>query len=310
MPSSPSQLTLGLTMGDPLGIGAEVILKALPKFRDRCNFKVFGDAVLLDALPAEELVALSQGWDTKPTALQAGQASVTYLEAAMAAWKRGEIQGLITAPISKEHVLKAGFSHPGHTEYLAVATDAKNFQMMMVGPKLRVSLVTIHEPLAQISGSLTEEKITRAIGLTYQGLRDQFGIPKPRVAVAGLNPHAGEAGHLGREEIEIIAPAIEAAQAKGWDCSGPLVPDAVFHEAYSGKWDAVVCMYHDQGLIPFKMLHFDTGVNLTLGLPLIRTSPDHGTAMDIAGQGIADSGSMEAAIGLCLELVEKQNRDV
>ncbi len=293
-------------MGDPLGIGAEIILKSLPDFRQHCRFQVYGDRQLLAKLPASELHALTENFSKSPSDLQAGQASISYLDAALDHWRAGKIHGLVTAPISKAHVMAAGFPYPGHTEYLAAATEQDDFLMMMAGPRLRVTLVTIHRPLAEVSASLNVEQIVRTIALTYRSLVDWFGIEQPRVAVAGFNPHAGEAGHLGREEIEKIAPAVARANQQGYTCHGPRVPDAVFHEAYRGDWDAVVCMYHDQGLVPFKMVHFADGVNLTLGLPLIRTSPDHGTAFDIAGQGVADPSSMQAAIRLCLDLVQRQ----
>jgi len=293
-------------MGDPLGIGSEIILKALPKFRGPVRFLVFGDSRLLAELPTEELrsVALnssSEGWDPEG----AGRASIAYLDHAMEAYAAGEIQALVTAPISKEHVQLAGFPFPGHTEYLAHRTQTKNYAMMMTGPKLRVVLVTIHEPLAKVPALLNPEKIAEVMELTHRTLKDWFGIEAPRIAVCGLNPHAGEQGLLGSEEEEIIAPAIALAKERGYGGEGPKVPDAVFHEAYGGRWDAVICMYHDQGLIPFKMIHFQDGVNVTLGLPLVRTSPDHGTAFDIAGKGIADSTSMEAAIDLAIKLTNR-----
>lgn len=298
---------IGITMGDPLGIGAEITRKALPKFRDKFSFKVFGDAELLPDLAAGELVAISTSKVGKVYSTQeAGQASVAYLDRAMQAWRAGEIDALVTAPISKTHVQAAGFPFPGHTEYLAAQTQTEKFVMMMAGPRLRVTLVTIHEPLSRVPQLLTLEKIVATIEVTCRSLRERFRIREPKVAVCGLNPHAGENGLLGKEEIEIIAPAIAEAARRGFPCSGPKVPDAVFHEAYEGTWDAVVCMYHDQGLIPFKMIHFQDGVNVTLGLPLVRTSPDHGTAFDIAGKGIADSSSMEAAIRLAAELAEKE----
>jgi len=296
---------LGITMGDPLGIGAEITLKALPKFRNHISFQVFGDPALLPGLPAGELVSVATPKSgTRYSETEAGAASVAYLDRAMEAWRRGEIQGLVTAPISKSHVQAAGFPFPGHTEYLAAQTHTEKFVMMMAGPRLRVTLVTIHEPLSKVPSLLSREKIVTTVGITHQELRRKFRIAEPRIAVCGLNPHAGESGILGREEIEVIAPALEEARRQGYACSGPSVPDAVFHEAYEGRWDAVVCMYHDQGLIPFKMVHFQDGVNVTLGLPLVRTSPDHGTAFDIAGKGVADSSSMEAAIRLADAMTE------
>lgn len=299
-----SSHTIGVTMGDPLGIGAEIILKGLSRWKGRSAIKVFGDPHLLKELPHGELQPISLGHSGhRPTPEEAGQASVAYLDAAMAAWRSGGIDALVTAPISKHHVNLAGFPFPGHTEYLAAQTKTEKFAMMMAGPRLRVTLVTIHEPLQRVAALLSLEKIVETIEITHRSLRERFGIAKPRLAVCGLNPHAGEEGLLGREEIEVIAPAITEARRRGFDCEGPKVPDAVFHEAYEGKWDALVCMYHDQGLIPFKMVHFADGVNVTLGLPLVRTSPDHGTAFDIAGQGKADPSSMIAALKLAEEML-------
>lgn len=293
-------------MGDPLGIGSEIILKALPKFRERAEFLVFGDEDLLAELPAPELRSgLYSNRTNKWEGKSAGEAAVAYLDAAMEAYRAGKIQALVTAPISKEHVQMAGFPFPGHTEYLAHQTQTKKFAMMMAGPKLRVVLVTIHEALAKVPSLLNEERIAEVIELTHLALQNWFGISKPSIAVCGLNPHAGEAGLLGKEEIRVIGPAIALAAQRGYGSEGPKVPDAVFHEAYQGKWDAVICMYHDQGLIPFKMIHFENGVNLTLGLPLVRTSPDHGTAFDIAGKGKADSTSMEAAINLAIRIATR-----
>jgi 4-hydroxythreonine-4-phosphate dehydrogenase len=295
--------TIGITMGDPLGIGPESVLKALPQFRDQAAFRVFGDAGLLKGLAKDELVPVTaDAANQEAREVWAGRASVAYLDAAMAAYQSGEIHALVTAPISKSHVHRAGFPFPGHTEYLAKQTGTQKYVMMMAGPRLRVSLVTIHEPIAKVSADLSVEKIVACIEVTYRSLRERFRISAPRVAVCGLNPHAGENGLLGTEEQTIIGPAVAEAERRGWACSGPRVPDAVFHEAWEGQWDAVVCMYHDQGLIPFKMVHFKDGVNVTLGLPLVRTSPDHGTAFDIAGKGIADPSSMIAAIRLALEL--------
>jgi 4-hydroxythreonine-4-phosphate dehydrogenase len=296
-------------MGDPMGIGPEIILKALPKFKEQARFKIFGDPVLLGGLRVGEVLPVTKGLDPKTLdAKKAGAASVAYLNAAMDAYDRGEIQGLVTGPISKAHVQSAGFPFPGHTEYLADRTGSKRFAMMMAGPKLRVTLVTIHQPLREIASSITLDKILNIIEITYKNLIELFGLEKPRLAVCGLNPHGGEAGLLGTEDQEIIAPAIAAARRKGYGCEGPCVPDAVFHEAYEGKWDGVVAMYHDQGLIPFKLVHFWEGVNVTLGLPLVRTSPDHGTAFDIAGKGIADSRSMEAAVKMAIEMVKRRFR--
>ncbi|HKX12959.1 MAG TPA: 4-hydroxythreonine-4-phosphate dehydrogenase PdxA [bacterium] len=299
-----SSHTIGVTMGDPLGIGAEIVLKALSGWKGRSEIQVFGDPQLLKELPVGKLHPISlEPRGKKPTPEEAGRASVAYLDAAMAAWRRGEIGALVTAPIAKHHVHLAGFPFPGHTEYLAAQTKTEKFAMMMAGPRLKVTLVTIHEPLRRVPALLNVDKIVETIEITHRALRERFGIDRPRLAVCGLNPHAGEEGLLGKEEIEIVAPAIAEARRRGFECEGPKVPDAVFHEAYEGFWDALVCMYHDQGLIPFKMVHFREGVNVTLGLPLVRTSPDHGTAFDIAGQGKADPSSMIAALKLAEEML-------
>lgn len=319
MGSPHPPISLAITLGDPLGIGLEVTTKALQKIlQDKTlppvSFKIFGDHCALQELESlsdvVQTVATSEQYDlTSLTIAQAGEVSVAALDGALGAFHRGEIKGLITAPIAKAHVGAAGFAFPGHTEYLAHSTDTQKFTMMLAGPKLRVTLVTIHHPLSQVAARLSQEKIIETIALTYQSLKNDFGIDAPRVAVCGLNPHAGEQGLLGPEENEIIGPAIAKAHDLGYHAFGPQVPDAVFHEAYQGRWDAVVCMYHDQGLIPFKMIHFDQGVNVTLGLPLVRTSPDHGTAFDIAGQNKADATSMEAAIRLAIDLVARRQKN-
>ena len=284
-------MRIAITMGDPLGIGPEIVAKALQHYsKSPVQFKVYG----------EQGKALD--------ARSAGKASVEFLEAALQDYSAGKFDALVTAPISKEHVSLAGFGFPGHTEYLASKTNTTDFLMMMAATNLKVTLVTIHESLSKVPGLLTQAKIIKTIQLTHAGLKKDFNIEEPKLAVCGLNPHAGEKGKFGREEIEIIAPAIEICRAQGIWCEGPKVPDAIFHEAVSGKYDVVVCMYHDQGLIPFKLLHFKDGVNVTLGLPLVRTSPDHGTAFDIAGQGIADPSSMIAAIELAIEIVKNRNR--
>jgi 4-hydroxythreonine-4-phosphate dehydrogenase len=234
----------------------------------------------------------------------AGRAQVAYLEAATRAVQRGELGALVTAPISKEWAARVGFAFPGHTEYLARAAGVAEYAMMLAGPELRVTLVTTHLALRDVPRVLSAAGIASAIFLTGRALRDGFGLGRPRVAVAGLNPHAGEAGQFGDEEARLITPAIAAARARleeaGISCelSGPHVPDVVFRQAARGAFDAVVALYHDQGLIPVKMLHFDEAVNVTLGLPFIRTSPDHGTAYDIAGKWQARPHSFLAALDL------------
>ncbi len=300
---------IGITMGDPLGIGPEVISKSLAKFGDEFSFKVFGDPDLFPNLSAKLLVPITiKSSKEKYTPQLAGKAAIACLDRAMEFYQDRQIDALVTGPISKAHVQLAGFPFPGHTEYLAAKTQTEKFVMLMAGPKLKVVLVTIHEPLAKVSALISQQKILDTLEVASIGLRQDLGLTDPRIAVCGLNPHAGEDGLLGNEEIDRIRPAVEEANRRGLKCSGPLVPDAVFHEAYEGKWDLVVCMYHDQGLIPFKMIHFRDGVNVTLGLPLIRTSPDHGTAFDIAGKGIADSTSMEAAIEMALQMIDNRRQ--
>jgi 4-hydroxythreonine-4-phosphate dehydrogenase len=210
--------------------------------------------------------------------------------------QKGSVDALVTAPISKEALNAAGYPFPGHTELLAKMTGSRDVVMMLAGPRLRVALVTTHLSLRQVPGALTRERIERTIEITYRGLQYYWGIPTPRLAVAGLNPHAGEGGIFGSEEKEVIIPAVEECRQKGMMIFGPLPSDSLFFHAASGRYDAVVSMYHDQGLIPLKLLHFREGVNITLGLPIIRTSVDHGTGYDIVGQGVADATSLINAI--------------
>jgi 4-hydroxythreonine-4-phosphate dehydrogenase len=207
-----------------------------------------------------------------------------------------KIAGLVTCPITKTALKLAGSKFHGHTELLAHQTHTHDYAMMLAGQNLKVVLVTIHIPLSCVAANLTTEEIIKKIRLTHLSLKERFNILSPRIAVAGLNPHSGEAGLFGREEEDIIVPAVTLAQNEGLMVQGPLPPDTVFYHAVNGRYDAVICMYHDQGLIPFKLVHFKDGVNTTLGLPIIRTSVDHGTAYDIAWQGIADPSSLVEAI--------------
>ncbi len=220
------------------------------------------------------------------------------LELAVGLARSGAASGLVTGPVSKTRLYSVGFSHPGQTEFVAercgVASDLT--AMMLAGPSLRVVPVTIHLPLGTVTQMLTEDLIVARGRAAHKGLQRQFGIDSPRIAVAGLNPHAGEDGALGREEIEIIGPAVERLREEGIDATGPHAPDVMFHARRRRQYDIALCMYHDQGLIPLKTLHFDEGINVTLGLPIVRTSPDHGTAFDIAGKDLADPRSMIAAI--------------
>ncbi|HEX8948828.1 MAG TPA: 4-hydroxythreonine-4-phosphate dehydrogenase PdxA, partial [Dissulfurispiraceae bacterium] len=232
---------------------------------------------------------------------EGGRASVAYIKKSVELALCGDADAIVTAPITKESLKMAGFKWPGHTELLAELTGAKDYAMVLTGGPLRVILVTIHTALKNVPSLVTRERVLKTIMLAKKTC-DMLGIKAPRVAVAGANPHAGEAGMFGSEEIDEIAPAIREAQALGIPVSGPYPADTLFHKAYQGEFDIIVCMYHDQGLIPLKMIAFDKGVNATIGLPIIRTSPDHGTAYDIAWQGVANPSSMVEAIKLAVRL--------
>ena len=232
--------------------------------------------------------------DTRLTAL-----AVRSIESAVALAMKKKVDAIVTPPINKSGLKKAGFNIPGHTEFLAKLSKTRRFEMMLVGGPLRVVLVTRHLALKEVPAALSKRRVEETILLADFELRRSFGIRRPRLVVCGLNPHAGEEGNLGKEEMRIIEPAVRKARAKtNAEITGPLSPDALFHEAYRGKYDAEICMYHDQGLIPLKMISRGSGVNVTLGLPFVRTSPDHGTAYDIAEQGSADPGSMAEALRL------------
>ncbi|MCF8061866.1 MAG: 4-hydroxythreonine-4-phosphate dehydrogenase PdxA [Deltaproteobacteria bacterium] len=315
---------IGITMGDPAGIGPEIVVKALsdPALYAVARPVVIGDpaaigafveehsglkmrevsgtsgageqASVVDVLPASRLDPglIRPGVPS----LEGGEAMVAAITLAVKLALRGELDAMVTAPISKALMQRAGHPFEGHTQLLAHLTGAREVVMMLAGERLRVVLVTIHCPLRDVPGLLTEEAVLRTLVLADRGLRSDFGIEAPRLAVAALNPHAGEEGLFGDEEEKIIAPAIRRARDRGIDAAGPLPADTVFFKTASGAFDAVVCMYHDQGLIPLKLLHFADGVNVTLGLPIVRTSVDHGTAYDIAGTGRADPSSLEAAV--------------
>jgi 4-hydroxythreonine-4-phosphate dehydrogenase len=280
---------IGITTGDAAGIGPEVIRAALTsgKLDSRFEYKVIGQTA--DAEP---------GKPARKTAL----AAVAALEDAASLALHGEIAAVITGPVAKSQMHGAGFAFPGQTEFFANRCGEKNFAMCLTGGRLTVALVTIHVPLRAVPDLVTKPEIVRVGKLLADFMRLRLGR-EPRIAVAGLNPHAGESGEMGREEIEVIAPAIREL---GEGFNGPMPPDTVFHSAAHGGFDAVLCMYHDQGLIPLKLHAFDEGVNVTLGLPIIRTSPDHGTAFDIAGKNIARPGSMIAAINLAAELTMRR----
>lgn len=290
MAASSSPL-IGITLGDAAGIGPEIIEAALSQLPADCRYRVIG-TVPEGCIPGQ------------PTR-QSAQAALDALEQAAEFLRKKEIDAVVTGPIHKARMQELGFQFPGHTEFFAARSGTENFAMLLTGGSLTVALVTIHIPLAEVASALTREEIVRVGKLLAEFASKRHRRPA-RIAVAGLNPHAGESGAMGREEIEVIAPAIEELNASGHArFEGPFSPDTLFHRAIEspGQWDAVLCMYHDQGLIPLKMHAFDSGVNVTLGLPFVRTSPDHGTAFEIAGKGIARPQSMIAAIRLAAELL-------
>ena len=306
---------IGITMGDPNGIGPEVVLKAVNNTQivNTCEPIIYGIRSVFRE--AELQTGLSYACDIvdegnfddfqiEPgvNSKKAGNISLFYIERAVKDALNKRIEAVVTAPISKESIHLAGSRYPGHTEMLKDLTDAKEAVMLFDGSPFRVALVTIHVALSEVPSLITKEKVLNTIRVCNQDLKQKFNIPEPRIVVCGLNPHAGEVGVLGKEEIEEVKPAIELAKKESIDVEGPLPADTLFYSANKGMWDLVIAMYHDQGLIPFKMLAFDSGVNVTLGLPIVRTSPDHGTAFDIAWKGIAKPGSMLNAIQLAAKM--------
>lgn len=326
---------LALSAGDPAGIGPEIIAKAWAALRgEGPSFMVVGDAQLLasagggvkvrvvtgpaeaaqvfgEALPVLDIPLQSPVISGKPSAAYAAQV-IRWIETGAGLALSGAVSGLVTAPIAKAPLYDAGFGFPGHTEFLAELTAAERYDgprgpvMMLTSGDLKASLVTIHMALRDVASALTVEAIVGAGLCTAQSLRVDFGIAKPRLAVAGLNPHAGEGGALGDEEVRIIAPAVRVLRDLGVEAFGPAPADSLFHAEARATYDAVLCMYHDQALIPVKMLDFWGGVNVTLGLPIVRTSPDHGTGFDIAGRGLARPDSLIAAIRLAAEIAERR----
>jgi 4-hydroxythreonine-4-phosphate dehydrogenase len=324
-------------MGDPAGIGPEIIVKAWTTGRKAERpFFVVGDHELLKGSPGsgdlrlERIASPDEAAGVFPRALPvldlpaqapvvAGKPSpahapsvIRWIETAVGLALSGAVGGVVTAPISKAPLYAAGFKFPGHTEFLGELTRGHKAEeprgpvMMLAAQDLKTTLVTIHEPLSAIPRLLTIDRIVATARITARALARDFGLSSPRLAIAGLNPHAGEAGALGSEEAEIIAPACAALRRLGVDCTDPLPADTLFHASARAGYDAVVCMYHDQALIPVKMLDFWGGVNVTLGLPIVRTSPDHGTAYDIAGRGLAKAGSLLAAIEMAGDIAARR----
>ena len=298
MSRSKTKPRIGITLGDCAGIGPEIVELALKSGRvpDSTEYVVLGRQP--NCKPGE------------PTA-ETARAAAAALEEAVTLARRGELEAIVTGPVHKARMYEIGFRFPGQTEFFAERCGVKTFAMCLTGKKLTVALVTAHIPLHKVPRALKQSEIVR-VGLLLAEFVRSRGKNGPRIAVAGLNPHAGESGKLGVEEIEIIAPAVQELQSKIKDAEstivGPVSPDTVFHRAIEGGFDAVLCMYHDQGLIPLKLHAFHSGVNVTLGLPFPRTSPDHGTAFEIAGKGIARPDSMVAAINLAVELAETKTK--
>ena len=281
---------IALTVGDPAGIGPEIVAKAAadPSVRAVCEPIVFAPSADQNIRPGEVSAA-------------AGRAAYETLVRAVEAARRGDVDAIATAPINKLAFAQAGLEWKGHTDLLAHLCGIDHVAMMFHSPQLKVVLLTVHVPLTDVSSLITPELVDRTIALTREAMA-RFGVSRPKLALAGLNPHAGEGGVIGVEDDRVLAPAVTRARELGLDISGPIPGDTVFVRASRGEFDCVIACYHDQGLIPVKLLAFGTAVNVTIGLPIIRTSVDHGTAFDIAGKGVADPGSMIAAVRLAAQM--------
>ena len=328
-----ASLPLAVTMGEPAGIGGELTLKAwLARQAATRPFFALDDPARLTAIarqlgmdlrvqeiarPAESAGIFSRALPVLPVRLRTdvrtghpdpanAPATIEAIERAAAFARSGEIAGVVTNPIQKKTLQDAGFRHPGHTEFLAELAGGIDVAMMLACPELRVVPVTIHLALAEAVRTLDSNAIVRVGRIATAGLKSLFGIERPRLAVAGLNPHAGEQGAMGDEESRIIQPAIDQLRAEGIDVRGPVSPDTMFHPTARATYDAALCMYHDQALIPIKTIDFSGGVNVTLGLPFVRTSPDHGTALDIAGSGRADAASLLAALAMADDMAHRR----
>jgi len=322
-------------MGCPAGIGPEIILRHFEQREENSldRIVILGDIAVLKrcrkeldikagltpwlpgyplpagSIPVVEISSLSgNSFDWGKPNHSTADAMAAYIRKGVEYVKEGWLDGIATCPISKEALNDAGYKFPGHTEMLAHLTASDNFAMMMSGSRLKVTLATIHCPLSEVPAMISIPLILRLIEITHRALTLDFAIDKPRIAVAGLNPHCGENQLFGDEEAHAITPAVNLSRDKGMDISGPYPPDTVFFKAARGEFDAVVCMYHDQGLIPFKLLHFNDGVNVTLGLPIVRTSVDHGTAYDIAGKGMANPDSLSEAVKLAAQISRNRQK--
>lgn len=315
---------IALSCGDPAGVGPEIAAKAWSELRASCPFFYIGDAAHLPAgTPTQRISDPAQANEISASALPVLQLSfpatntagqpdpsnapsvIDAIETGVSLVQSGAASALCTAPIHKKALIDgAGFAYPGHTEFLAALAGRKRVVMMLASDQLRVVPATIHIPLSRVPSELTPDLLRETIAITAEGLRRQFGIPHPHIAIAGLNPHAGEGGKMGHEELDWIAPLISDLPGDTCTVTGPHPADTMFHAAARARYDAAIAMYHDQALIPIKTLDFDCGVNVTLGLPFIRTSPDHGTALDIAGQGIANPTSLIEALKLAQRMAQ------
>lgn len=325
-------------MGCPASIGPELIVRYFSpsvQFPDNIEVIVLGDVAVLEkcckemnsslqpvnwspgdtiadntipVIPVSQLDTALLQWGS-PT-IETGKAMAQYITEGVQLIQKGILDGITTCPIAKTSLNEAGYHFPGHTEMLAHLTSSKEYGMMMAGANLKVTLATIHCGLEQVPLLLTPERIYQTIRMTWTCLHRDFGIANPKLAVAALNPHAGENGIFGKQEKTIIEPAIEQARKEGMDLHGPFPPDTVFYKCAQGDFDGVVCMYHDQGLIPFKLLHFSDGVNVTMGLSIVRTSVDHGTAYDIAGQFTADHNSLVEAVKTAAIIISNRNKQL
>jgi 4-hydroxythreonine-4-phosphate dehydrogenase len=324
-------MPLAISLGDPAGVGPEIVAKSWDARRSHPipPFFVVGDRGAIAAVwqgpiqtitdPAEAascfdmalpLLQVGSGHEVRPgkPSLEGARVALDSLELAVGLTRSGAAGALVTGPVSKSQLYSIGFTHPGQTEFVAerCGVSSEMVAMMLVGPTLRTVPVTTHIAFRDVPDAVSTDLIVMKGRTTIKGLQRQFGIAEPRLAVAGLNPHAGESGALGREEIEIVGPAIQRLLEEGFQVTGPHAADAMFHERMRATYDAALCLYHDQALVPLKTLYFDVGVNMTLGLPIVRTSPDHGTGFGIAGQNVAEPGAMIAALttaGTCAERI-------
>lgn len=315
----PERTRAVITIGDPFGIGPEITLKALAqsKLHRGASFLIIGDGSALYAASKKLNIDLKLGVNDhlydlryiedakirfgRPSEVS-GRASLAYIDYGLRLIKAKEADCLITAPVSKEAIAKTGIKFSGHTEYIAETFKTDKFAMMLVGGPLRVILVTRHISIREVPRAIIKSEILKCIGLSHKALKEYFGIKRPKIGVTGLNPHGGEGGRIGNEEERVIKPAVKEARRYFKDIIGPSSSEALFYEAFHGRLDCIIAMYHDQGLTPLKMVARDNSVNITLGLPFVRTSPGHGTAFDIAGKGIADARPMIEAIEMAITL--------